>query len=106
MTQIAYTVIATISYKSKAEEWLDWLKNGHIDDVIKGGAESAEIVRLDHETEGQADTTYEIRYKFKDRGIFEEYIEKHAPALRQEGYEKFPSTDGFKYHRTTAEIIT
>ncbi len=106
MTAIAYTVICTVQYKSKEEEWLAWLKNGHTAEVIKCGASSAEIVRMDPEHDGAAPgATYEIRYKFDSRGIFEEYLEKHAPRLRREGYELFPPADGFLYRRTSGEIL-
>lgn len=105
MSEIAYSVICTIRYKTMEQEWLDWLRGGHIAEVIACGASSAELIKLDPESEGQTGTTYEIRYKFKDRGTFEQYLEKHAPRLRREGYERFPVEDGFQYRRTVGEVI-
>ena len=105
MTQITYTVSVSIMFESKAEEWLEWLKNGHIDDVRKGGAASAEIVKLDPHDEAQRETIYEIRYRFADRSTFDDYLENHAPRLRREGLEKFPLEDGFKYSRSVGEIL-
>lgn len=105
MTQIAYTVIVSIRYQTKIDEWLEWMRGGHIDEVIKGGADSAEIVRLDPEHESQPEVIFEVRYKFKDRGTFETYLENHAPRLRREGLERFPLADGFHYKRSVGEII-
>lgn len=105
MTPIAYTVSTTIMYESKAQEWLNWLRNGHIDDVLKSGAESAKIIRLDPLDDNQRETTYEVHYIFPNRKIFEIYLEKHAPRLRAEGLEKFPLEDGFRYHRTIGEVL-
>lgn len=105
MTAIAYSVICSIRYKSKEEEWLSWLRDGHIADVIKGGATAAEIIRRDPDTHDQGGTTYEIRYRFESRKAFDDYLEHHAPRLRKEGLERFPVTDGFHYQRTAGEII-
>jgi len=101
---IAYTVICTVRYKSKAEEWLAWLRGGHIAEVLKCGASSAEVVKLDTDADDKP-VTYEIRYKFDSRGKFEEYIEQHAPRLRREGYELFPPEDGFLYSRTSGDVL-
>lgn len=106
MTQIAYTVFCTIRYKTMEQDWLDWMQNGHIAEVIQCGASGAELIRHDPETEGQSSMTYEIRYKFDSRGKFEEYLEQHAPRLRRDGYERFPVEDGFQYRRTVGEIIS
>ena len=105
MTQIAYTVIVTITDDAKAQEWRGWLENGHIAAVIAGGANSAEIVKRDNDQQATPGTTYEIRYKFDNRGIFEEYIKTHAPRLREDGLKRFPPEDGFTYSRTVGEII-
>ncbi len=106
MSKIAYTVITTIKYKSVVDDWLEWIQGGHIDDVIKGGASSGQVVKMDSvESDHSGTETYEIRYIFDNRGIFEEYLEKHAPALRAEGLEKFPREDGFTYKRTVGEIL-
>jgi len=105
MSAIAYTVICTIRDKDKAQEWLRWLWDGHIAEVLAGGASRAEIVRLDAEPGQDSGETYEIRYIFNNRGIFEEYLERHAPRLREEGLKRFPPEDGFTYRRTLGDIM-
>jgi hypothetical protein len=99
MSKIAYTVTCHILYRSKAEEWLEWLKNGHVAAVIKGGAESAVIVA--HE-DGK---TFEVRYIFPDQVAFDTYETEHAFALRQEGLKLFPPADGFHYTRSVGAVV-
>lgn len=107
MTAIAYTVIVTIADEARAKEWLGWLRDGHIADVMAGGAVRAEIVRLDgnDDSPNACVRTYEIRYRFDNRGKFEEYLETHAPRLREDGLKRFPPEAGFTYRRTTGEIL-
>ncbi|MCH2134139.1 MAG: DUF4286 family protein [Phycisphaerales bacterium] len=94
-----YTVSAEFPDESLASEWLHWLRDGHIDEVLAAGATSAEIVRLD-----EAVTAFEIRYVFPDRETFKRYEDDHAPRLRAEGVERFPEARGVQYDRSTGVI--
>ena len=94
-----YTVTAEFANETMAAEWLHWLRDGHIDEVLAAGATSAEIVRLD-----DAVTAFEIRYVFPDRDTFKQYDEHHAPRLQAEGLERFPESRGVQYDRSTGEI--
>lgn len=106
MPKIAYTVTCAIAFRSREEEWLDWMKNTHMGAVRAAGASAAQLVRLDPGPDVHTPiTTYEIRYEFDNRGKFEEYLETHAPRLRRESLERFPVEEGFKYHRTAGEIV-
>ena len=97
---IAYTVRATFSDPEVADEWVAWLTGGHIEEVIKGGAIGAEIIQLDGD-----EYQYEVRYHFPSREAFQAYERDHAPRLRADGLEKFPTTRGITYARSTAAII-
>ena len=101
MSLIAYTVSCTIADEGKVASWLAWLRGGHIQEVIAGGAQSAQIVRLDSGTAA----TYEIRYIFPDRKTYDAYIRDHAPCLREDGLKRFPPEDGFSYSRSLGEIL-
>lgn len=98
MPRIVYTVTCTLPNLTKAREWLDWMRDGHVQEVIKCGASSAEIVRY-------ADLHYEVRYIFPDRISYDGYIRDHAPRLRAEGLKLFPPEDGFVYTRSATEFI-
>jgi len=95
-----YTVKAKFTKLSVAEEWLNWLRKGHCQEVLDGGAVNYEIVALDSEKQ-----SYEVRYQFPDKERFESYEEEHAPRLRAEGLALFPVEKGIEYSRSTGEAI-
>ena len=100
MSKIAYTVVCRIGDPVKAEKWLSWLTGGHIAEVIEGGAESAQVVRLDGER------TFEVRYIFPGRAAYDRYIADSAPRLRAEGLKLFPPDEGFSYSRTVGTVVS
>ena len=99
-----YTVGCSFSNAAVAagidEQWVSWLKNGHIQDVIDGGADGGEVVAMDCDDGRQ----YEVRYFFPDRATFENYEKHHAPRLREDRLEKFPLDQGLSYHRTMGQV--
>ena len=94
-----YTVSAEFANPAMAAEWLQWLKGGHVQDVLQCGALSAEVVRLD-----DAVTAYEVRYVFPDREAYLQYRDNHAPRLQAEGLERFPDSSGVQYERSTGIV--
>jgi hypothetical protein len=96
MAAIAYTVIATLPDAPIASEYIEWLRSGHVQSVVEGGAESAQIVRIE-----QPDTPLQVeaRYVFPDRPTFERYLRDRAPALRAEGLQRFPPERGVSFNR-------
>jgi antitoxin (DNA-binding transcriptional repressor) of toxin-antitoxin stability system len=101
MEEIVYTVTATLPNSQVADEWLAWLRDGHIAEILAEGATSAEIIALD-----QPDLTYEVRYRFPSRQAFERYEQKIAPRLRAEGLKRFPPEKGISYRRSTGTVLT
>ena len=97
--KIAYTVAVTFSNSSLVEDWLTWLKHGHIADVLAGGASDAEIIELDGPT-----CSYEVRYHFPSREAFAKYEKEHAPRLRAEGLARFPADKGVTYRRSVGVV--
>ena len=101
---IAYTVIATFPDEATRDEYIAWLEDGHVDQVIKGGAHSAAIVKLDRPTPADP-IQAEVRYIFATRSLLDQYIQNHAPALRADGLKRFPPERGITFRRTTGEIL-
>jgi len=97
---IAYTVRCTFPDEATADEWVAWLRREHLADVMKGGARSAQIIRLDGTS-----TACEVRYLFASRAAFATYEREHAPALREEGLRRFPLERGLSYERSVGEIV-
>src|SRR5262245_12859878 len=99
MARIAYTVTVTFDVPDLAEAWLRWLRQGHIAEVLAGGATDAEIVALDG-----PGTAFEVRYHFPSREAFTRYEAEHAPRLRAEGLRLFPPERGVTYRRGVGEV--
>lgn len=96
---IAYTVAVTLPDAALAAEWLRWLENGHVADVLAGGASDAEIIQLD-----DAEHAYEVRYHFPSREAFAVYEKEYAPRLRAEGLARFPAEKGIRYRRLVGVV--
>ncbi len=95
----SYTVLGEFEDAAVAAEWVAWLQQGHLADVIRGGALEAVLVRL-------SPLRFEVRYRFADAAAFAVYERDFAPQLRAEGLAKFPATRGVKMSRSTGEILT
>ena len=104
MSEISYTVRCSFSENcapAVTQAWLDWLENGHIQDVINGGAVSGEIIEMNVlESTLGCQRQFEIRYRFPDRTAFETYERESATGLREEGLAKFPLSSGLSYERS------
>jgi hypothetical protein len=100
MAVVAYTVAVTFQERNLADEWLRWLSDGHIQEVLAGGATDAEIVQLDG-----AELVYEVRYHFPSRSVFAQYEKDHAPRLRAEALQRFPPEKGVVYRRVVGTIV-
>ncbi len=101
---IAYTVRATCPSTALAAAYIEWLRGGHTTLVLRGGAESAMVVRLDAERAGD-EPRVEVRYVFSTREVFDRYIREHAPVLRADGLKHFGPETGVRFERTVGEVM-
>ena len=99
-SRILYAVTATLPDEAISREYIAWLEGGHVDAVIDGGAHSAMIVRLEGEP-----VRIETQYIFPTRDVFVRYEQKHAPALRADGMQRFGSGRGVSFERRVGEIV-
>lgn len=104
MPAISYTVIATFLDEATCAEYAAWLQDGHIDQVLSHGGDSATLVRMDRATSNDP-IRLEVRYIFPTRGVFDRYVEHHAPALRADGLKRFPQERGVSFARTVGEVV-
>jgi hypothetical protein len=95
-----YNVTVTLE-ESIHNEWLAWMKEVHIPDVMKTGlfVENKICKLLTEELE----TTYAIQYTFNAMDDLRKYQKEFAPKLQAEHKEKFK--DKFAAFRTVLEII-
>jgi len=96
-----YSVAAEFDDPSTAHEWIAWLRDGHLAEVVAAGAIDAEVVLLDPPpgTPGSVGARCEVRYRFADREAFAAYERDHAPRLRADGMARFPADRGVRLTR-------
>lgn len=98
---ICYTVRCEFTGDAAvASEWVAWLRDEHLRDVLNAGAMNATLVRMH-----AANPVYEVRYVFPSREAFETYDRDRAPALRDEGLSRFPLDRGLRYQRTVGDVV-
>mgnify|MGYP000864538603 FL=1 len=72
-----------------ATEWLNWLQQEHILEVIETGcftrATVLKLLEVD-ETDGP---TFAVQYFAESKALYNQYIEKFAPLMREKSFEKW-----------------
>lgn len=83
-------------------DWLNWMKNKHIPDVMKTGCfiDSGLLKLLYVEDEGH---TYSVQYKFLEMADIERYQKEFAPALQAEHKARYEGK--FAAFRTLLQIV-
>lgn len=100
MGATAYTVTAIISSEKLVTDYISWLRDGHVQAVIEGGAVSAQIVRI---VDPAHPVRVETRYMFKGPEEFARYCTESAPALRAQGKARFGAVMSFV--RSVGEVL-
>ena len=99
---IIYNVTVNID-NSVAEEWLLWMKETHIPQVMDTGLFTTyRIMRLIGD-EDSGGITYAIQYSCASIDHYEKYQAHHAPALQADHTNKY--RDRFVAFRTLLEIV-
>jgi len=86
-----------------AADWLTWLKEEHITDVIATGcfthATILHLIEAD-DTEGM---TYAVQYHAENKALYNRYIEKFAEEMRKKGTDKWGNK--FIAFRTVMQVV-
>jgi hypothetical protein len=100
---IIYNVTTTVS-ESIHEQWLTWIQEQHIPDVLATGKfTSARLVRVLLENEND-EITYAVQYTTDSKEKLEKYYKEDAPRLRNEAIRLF--ADKLFSFRTVLEHIS
>lgn len=101
-SMIIYNVTIKV-HQSIKDAWLPWLQEEHIPGIIQTGCFThATILRLLEidDTEGP---TYAVQYFAESKGLYNHYIENHAVAMRQKGFDKWG--DKFIAFRSVMQVV-
>lgn len=98
---IIYNVTINID-DSVHEEWLEWMMEEHIPQVMETGkffkAKMVKVLVVE-----ETGNTYSVQYFAEDKEKLNEYYKEHAPALREEGLKRFG--DKMLAFRTELELL-
>lgn len=100
---IVYTVSTSIK-KSVMQDWIDWMTNEHIPEVMATGCFTGfELLKINTPALSADEVTFVINYSLKSIDDYYEYAEKFSPTLQIKHQEKFPGK--FKASRSVSELI-
>lgn len=85
------------------QHWLQWIHEEHIPDIINTGCFThAHIFQL-LETDDSEGPTYIIQYFAESKSLYNNYIEKFAPQMRQKAFDKWG--DQFISFRSVMQVV-
>jgi hypothetical protein len=97
-----YNVTVNIDEASE-KEWLRWMKEIHVPDVLKTGCfVDNQILKVFGVEE--MGPTYSVQYRFREIPDIERYQKNFAPQLQKEHNEKF--AEKFTAFRTLLQIVS
>jgi hypothetical protein len=99
---ILYNVMVNIE-ESVHDEWLDWMTNKHVPDVMKTGLFTEYKIFRILDVESDGGVTYSIQYFCNSLDDYEKYQEEYAPILQKEHSGKYK--DKFVAFRTIMESV-
>lgn len=99
---IIYNVTIKV-HGSIKEDWLLWLKEEHIPDVIQTGCFTHAVILRLIEVDDTEGPTYAVQYYAESKGLYNNYIENHAAAMRQKGFDKWGSA--FIAFRSVMQVV-
>ena len=99
---ILYNVTINID-NSVAEEWLQWMKEVHIPEIMATTFFIKNQIARVMEDEDNGGTTYAVQYTARNMEDLLEYQREHAPALQAKHSERYK--DSFVAFRSVLELI-
>lgn len=100
---IIYNVTIKIEAASH-DDWLKWMKEVHIPDVMKTGCFTAnKMMRMMDPPADAQGVSYAIQYHCESIGLLRDYWNKHAPTLQAQHTERYK--DKFVAFRTVLREV-
>ncbi|HEX2684581.1 MAG TPA: DUF4286 family protein [Ferruginibacter sp.] len=99
---IIYNVTIKVS-NSISRDWLHWLKEEHIPDVIQTGCFTHAVILRLMEVDETDGPTFAVQYFAESKALYNNYIQHHAAAMRQKGFDKWG--DQFIAFRSVMQVV-
>ncbi len=88
LIMIIYNVTIKVD-NSIQHQWLPWLQDEHIPEVIGTGCFTRATILKLLEVDDSEGPTYAIQYFAESKALYNRYIEKFAPEMRQKSFDKW-----------------
>jgi len=86
---VVYSVTVNVEEEIH-HDWLAWMKNKHIPDVMATGIFSEyRMLRVISRNDGEEGTSYNIQYSCPTMADLHQYQAKHAPSLQKEHTDRY-----------------
>ncbi|NEM96534.1 DUF4286 family protein [Pontibacter burrus] len=99
---ILYNVTVSID-NTVAADWLQWMQEVHIPEVMQTGFFLGNQICRVVETEDTGGTTYAVQYTCRNVEDLMEYQRDHSPALQQKLHERYAGQ--YASFRTMLEVV-
>jgi len=101
-TAVIYNVTVKVD-EAIAADWLNWLKSEHIPEILATGCFFRAITSRLLEVDDTDGPTFTIQYHSFSKAEYNRYIEQHAPAMRQKGFDAWG--DRFIAFRSVMQVV-
>jgi len=85
---IVYNVTTKVT-PAIQQDWLQWIKEEHIADIIGTGCFTHAVVLQLLETDDSEGPTYTVQYFADSKSLYNNYIASHAEKMRQKAFDKW-----------------
>jgi Domain of unknown function (DUF4286) len=99
---IIYNVTIKVDH-SIAENWINWLREEHIPEMINTGCFTKATILQMLDNEEEDGKTFAIQYHAPGISFYNRYIENHADKMRQKSIDKWGQR--FIAFRTVMEVV-
>ena len=101
-SMIVYNVTTKVTHAIN-KDWLQWMKEEHIPELINTGCFTHATIAQLLETDDSEGPTYAVQYFAESKSQYNNFIEKFAPQLRQKALAKWG--DQFIAFRSVMQVI-
>lgn len=95
--------VTTKVHHTICHDWLNWIKDQHIPDLVGTGCFTHAVVLHLIEADDEEGKTFAVQYHTTDVLLYEKYIATHADEMRKRSFDKWG--DRIISFRTLMEVV-